>query len=241
MRPHAPCLLMPAVLYVACFKAPIAALPWMGLALAVLALKTHNKVISQGKGTFMGELKCDRSAPKLTDEGDPTAYADGLMGKGIRESSNKLVREGKLPFSSNTEREGENFGDQTPLRGPGSYDYQHLYALKVDTKQASKKVGTTAFVNSTARLGYLRMADAGLPGPVDYDPKRISDATLTYSAAGTSAFAGKTARCASAIMPPGNVGPETYDLFQRSIARELETRHAPNPKQPPFGVQEKRL
>ena len=203
--------------------------------LSVRALASHNKTISKGKGTFMTSGSNDRSAPRMTMETpDPAHYSDYHLEKaslGSAKSANKHVRDGKIAFDSNGPRCGDSsFEDRSPLRGPGHYDYSHLYESSVS--KANKNKGTTAFTNKAPLLGYMRKIDT--PGVGEYDPKRMDHGNgNSYSKVGTSAFAGNTARCAEAAASAGTAGPETYDLEGSSLSRRAAAMV--NPRAPPFG------
>lgn len=207
--------------------------------LAVLALKSHNKSIARGKGSFMTNLHDDRSSPSLTSEGDPTAYSDyhlekASLGACSRQSSNSKVREGQIGFNSKVARcVDASFDDRTPLRGPGSYNYHHLYGCAMDP--GATKSGTTAFTNTAPLCGYVRKIDT--PGAGDYRPEPAEG--NSYSKLGTSAFAGNSARCASQIATAGQVGPESYDQDHHSITRMLASKR--NPRLPPFNASGARL
>ena len=172
---------------------------------------------------------------------DPTHYSDYHLEKaslGSAKSANKYVREGKIAFDSNGPRCGDSsFEDRSPLRGPGHYDYSHIYESSVS--KTNKNKGTTAFTNKAPLLGYMRKIDT--PGVGEYDPKRMDHGTgNSYSNVGTSAFAGNTARCAEAgAAPAGTAGPETYDLEGSSLSRRAAAMV--NPRAPPFGTGGRRI
>jgi len=208
--------------------------------LAVRALKTHNKAISSGRGTFMTKLNDDRSAPSLTEDGDPGAYSDyhlekASLGACNSHISNKSVREGQIGFNSRVARcVDASFDDRSGARGPGHYDFHHMYGCGVSLKSPSKS-GTSAFTNKAPLLGYLR--EIHTPGSGDYRPEpieRSSDSKL-----GSSAFAGNTARCAASLESTCGPGPETYEQDHRSLTRQLHDRL--NPNLPPFGVSSRRI
>lgn len=199
--------------------------------------KTHNKMIAQGRGTFMSKLNEDRSAQSLTEDGDPTLYSDYHLEKmslGKIHTYNKLVSAGTIPFGTNTGRTDADFEDRSPLRGPGSYDYHHLYGCGVMHGVGGK--GTTAFTNSAPLLGFHRNIET--PGAGAYEPKTIHG-NGGFSNQGTSSFTGNTARCAEHITSAGTAGPETYDLDHQSIARAIVAKI--NPRLPPFDVSSRRL
>ena len=203
--------------------------------LAVRALASHNKSITAGKGSFMTSMHDDRSAPRLTEDGDPTLYSDYYLQRlsvGSHQSSNRRVREGRVAFNSDDSRCGHaSFEDRSGLRGPGSYDYSHLYETSVDSSAAKAGSGTTAFTSKAPLLGYIRKIDT--PGAGEYDPRRDAG-KASESAQGSAAFAGSTARCAEPLGTPGTAGPGTYDQGQHSIARSFATKRAPC-RAPPFG------
>lgn len=203
--------------------------------LSVRARATHNKQIAGGKGTFMTSGNQNRAAPRMTEETpDPSHYSDYYLKQasiGNLKTSNKHVRDGKIAFDSNGPRCGDSsFEERSPLRGPGHYDYSHLYESGVS--KADKRKGTTAFTNKAPLLGYMRKIDT--PGGGEYDPKRM-DHYNSYSTKGTSAFASTSARCAeAAAASAGTAGPETYDLEGRSLGRQAAKMV--NPQAPPFGT-----
>jgi hypothetical protein len=206
------------------------------------ALVTANKTISQGKGTFMSSADADRSAPKLLFQHgvDPTAYSDYYLinaSTGSQTSANKKVREGGIGFNSNVARcVDAAFEDRSGARGPGTYDYSHMYATSQNSGRARAGRGTTAFTSKVPLCGHVRKIDT--PGAGEYSPELVKERGFSYSKAGSSAFAGNTARCASSIMPDGTAGPETYDLSGSSITAMASKK---NPKSPPFGTSSRRL
>lgn len=216
--------------------------------LASRALKTHNKMISSGKGTFMTRLDDDRSAPNMTYAAvDPTAYSDYYLDKDSvgacsKSSSNAQVRDGKIGFNSNVARCVDStltLGEKSDKRGPGTYNFDHLYNCGASDKPMSeRKSGTTAFTSTAPLLGYVRTIDT--PGSGDYHPEKMSYRGNSYSKLGGSAFVGNTARCAEVIQSSsGNLGPETYDQDHASLTRQLEAKH--NPRLPPFATSQRRL
>ena len=183
----------------------------------------------------MSSADQDRSAPKMTEETpDPSHYSDYYLKKqsiGNLKTANKHVRDGKIAFDSNGPRCGDSsFEERSPLRGPGHYDYSHLYESGVS--KADKNRGTTAFTNKAPLLGYMRKIDT--PGGGEYDPKRM-DHYNSYSKKGTSAFAGSSARCAeTTAASAGTAGPDTYDLEGMSLGQQAAKMV--NPRAPPFGM-----
>ena len=161
--------------------------------LAERSLNSHNKSVKLGKGTFLTSLADDRSAKSLTEDGDPTLYSDYHLKKaslGTETSVNRRVREGKIAFNSNSARCGSSdYGEQTPMRGPGTYDHSHLYRTGV--VKSAARAGTTAFTNKAPLLGYIRKNDT--PGAGAYNPQRLDGGMgFSYSKLGSCSFAGNS-------------------------------------------------
>lgn len=187
----------------------------------------------------MTTLNDNRSARSLTEDGDPTLYSDYYLEKAslgaCSRSPNKSVREGKIGFNSQVARcVDAAFEDRSPMRGPGTYDFHHLYGCGI--MRDARQSGTTAFNNKSPLLGYIRQIDT--PGVGEYEPEMV-EGNGGFSNQGSSSFAGNTARCAEAIASAGTAGPETYEQDHHSIARILETKR--NPNLPPFDVSSRRL
>lgn len=208
--------------------------------LAVRALKTHNKAIAQGKGNFMTKMNDDRSAQSMTEDSDPTLYSDYYLDKAslgaCSRSANKSVREGRIGFNSQVPRcVDAGFEDRSPLRGPGTYDFHHLYGCGI--MHGARQDSTTAFSNKAPLLGYIRQVDT--PGVGDYGLEELHARTGSFSNQGWSSFAGNSARCADHIQTAGTAGPESYDQDHKSIVRMLEAKQ--NLRLPPFAVSSRRL
>ena len=194
----------------------------------------------------MSQGDADRSAPTLTEDGvpDPGFYSDYFLEKvstGSQVSANKKIRDSALGFNSDVARcVDSGFEDRSGLRGPGAYDFYHLYGTAVDGGRAKDTTtrGTTAFTKSAPRCGYVRKMET--PGAGNYEPinPRLARGS-TQSKLGSSAFAGNTARCAAELMSEGSAGPETYDLSQMTMSNSLAARA--NPRSPPFGGSSRRI
>lgn len=191
----------------------------------------------------MTTLNDDRSAPMMTEDGDPTAYSDyhldkASMGSCSHQMSNRHVREGRIGFGSRVARcvdaSFEDNSAEAKTRGPGSYNFDHLYSCGV--QRGSTQSGTTAFTNKAPLCGYVRKSDT--PGVGEYRPGRVE--RTSDSKLGSSAFADSTARCASGLLAGAiGPGPETYEQDHKSLSYILENQH--NPRLPPFGVSSRRI
>ena len=204
--------------------------------MAVRSRKSHNKLVSQGMGNFMSKLNEDRSAPRFGEEGDPTAYSEYALEKASisatsRQTLNRRVQSGSIGFNTSAARCATT-GCEEPLRGPGSYDFHHLYGCGETVRKATSASGSASFTSQSPLRGYIRKNDTPEGGA--YDPERLKAGSV--SKLGLSAFAGKTARCVSVI--DETLDPTTYNVDHYSIQRELTNA---NKLLPPFNSSSRRL
>merc|ERR1712167_567199 len=116
-------------------------------------------------------------APMLLFQGvDPGTYSDYYLEQdstGNHRTTNKRVKEGRLAFNGDGPRcVNACFEDMSGERGPGTYDYYHMYGTGAPAGPGGRGVvahkGTNAFTNKVPLCGYIRKIDT--PGVGAYSP-----------------------------------------------------------------------
>jgi len=182
--------------------------------------------------------------------GDPAAY--NIDGEDLAPNSKASFRvpnaKARGSFNSTSDARPRSAPPRSTPRGPGQYDYQHMYATGRDYSSSQKIV--SSFRSAVPQGGHVRKATTprhvgvgcyDVHGNPDHvQAKCLQRSRHCFSRDGSSMFAGNSPSSRTpladqmASRTDKSVGPGSYDLSPGSIRHTARMRAEANKRRPGF-------